>query len=602
MDTAARRAVLGSLLAGGLVSAGAAPAQAGSFTTRTLPVKSLEPGDLVVGPDATVVRVASRKRLPSGRHRLRYTDPHTGEPTAVTPEIDEKGYPAKQPFVVLLRGIAASAVVLSPAPTVTGPRDTGLVVNVRDPAYGAAGDGVADDTAAIQRAIDATARGGTCYLPPGTYLVSSDTADVLVAVDGITIAGAGADLSTLRTAPESEATRVLNVSGRSDVTVRDLCFDGDAHPTTKSGVFANTAGSQKNLTIMRCRFTDFMPQGAATTSAAVYTWTSDGVHVLDNEFTGCGRAVTVDQPDGTARVVGNRITAPSGVMATGILVRRSSSVSESKVVVDSNYVRGADRDPSGVGTEGHAIAAFRVRDVHVTNNHCVGNRRGILVSAQSFGAVVQGNTCVASSDAGIRVEPEITATDTTVGTDVARGITVVGNVCRNNAAIGPVGNANSGKGITISYAAGSTLVGNLCHDNTGDGIFCDSDRVTIVGNVSYNNFRGYSGPPTTGQRSGIRIYEGTGCTVVGNQCFDNQATPTQDYGLSLSTPGRWHVVQGNSFAGNGVGEVYGTDRIREGFFGTPPVDRPIAPEAATGPDAAVVNQLVQGLKDLGLFA
>ena len=31
--------------------------------------------------------------------------------------------------------------------------------------------------------------------------------------------------------------------------------------------------------------------------------------------------------------------------------------------------------------------------------------------------------------------------------------------------------------------------------------------VTIVGNTSYNNFRGYTGPPTTGQRSGIRIYE-----------------------------------------------------------------------------------------------
>ena len=37
--------------------------------------------------------------------------------------------------------------------------------NVRD--FGAVGDGIAKDTSAIQRALDA---GGVAYLPPGTYL------------------------------------------------------------------------------------------------------------------------------------------------------------------------------------------------------------------------------------------------------------------------------------------------------------------------------------------------------------------------------------------------------------------------------------------------
>lgn len=46
-----------------------------------------------------------------------------------------------------------------------------LVVNVKD--HGAAGDGVADDTAEIQAAINTSPAGSTIYFPPGTYLASA---------------------------------------------------------------------------------------------------------------------------------------------------------------------------------------------------------------------------------------------------------------------------------------------------------------------------------------------------------------------------------------------------------------------------------------------
>lgn len=49
-----------------------------------------------------------------------------------------------------------------------------LYINVKDPAYGATGDGVTDDSAAIQAALTAgTTSGGTVFFPSGTYLVNT---------------------------------------------------------------------------------------------------------------------------------------------------------------------------------------------------------------------------------------------------------------------------------------------------------------------------------------------------------------------------------------------------------------------------------------------
>lgn len=72
--------------------------------------------------------------------------------------------------VVLTAGLCASACVANGA--VAEPGHAARIFDVRD--FGACGDGVAKDTAAIQKAIDAAAeRGGTVRLGAGTYLSGS---------------------------------------------------------------------------------------------------------------------------------------------------------------------------------------------------------------------------------------------------------------------------------------------------------------------------------------------------------------------------------------------------------------------------------------------
>jgi hypothetical protein len=128
-------------------------------------------------------------------------------------------------------------------------------VSVKD--FGAVGDGVTDDTAAIQAAIDAVfnAGGGTVHIPTGTYLVSSIVKNWIGAVT-VRIQGDGKRATKLKK-KSGTLTPVLDLS--ADLAVLDVYIELsdfwiEGNSKTNNGIRATRLArwSMRNLLIESC--------------------------------------------------------------------------------------------------------------------------------------------------------------------------------------------------------------------------------------------------------------------------------------------------------------------------------------------------------------
>ena len=205
----------------------------------------------------------------------------------------------------------------------------GEAVSVKD--FGAVGDGVTDDTAAIQAALDAGA-GSTVIFPEGTYLISdslepsNDTTIILasgVAInveassfgtgdavflidlkDGITINGNGATLTGQR---EGTGTSLISagvaIRGSTNIRVADLnCndFGGDGFYIAEAS--DNSVWYCENVWIDRCKANNNMRQGLSLVSCKNF-WADDCVFSNTN---GKSPAAGVDvEPSGGSTLIVN---------------------------------------------------------------------------------------------------------------------------------------------------------------------------------------------------------------------------------------------------------------------------------------------------------
>lgn len=126
------------------------------------------------------------------------------------------------------------------------------MLSVKD--FGAMGDGVTDDTAAIQSAMNSMTNGGVLFVPGGTYIVS---ATLTIPYSNIKLLGSG-NASVLKAANTSNYETMLLAIGLNGIEVSDLVVD--ANRAGRTGLTTRTLGielrSCSDSTVNHCMVHD----------------------------------------------------------------------------------------------------------------------------------------------------------------------------------------------------------------------------------------------------------------------------------------------------------------------------------------------------------
>lgn len=181
--------------------------------------------------------------------------------------------------------------------------------------YGAVGNGVADDTAAVQAAITALqVTGGTLFVPAGTYLLSS----VLTCTGTVNVLGVGPGVSVLHQSSTSANGLTFNSAGAlTGVSVAGISLTG---PGSGSGIGLLLEGNGGAANV----------NGAIVANIAVSGFGSHGVSAVN--ATGCtfesifasslgGNALLLTNgSSNTATAISGGTASSTGTVFTGAVV------------------------------------------------------------------------------------------------------------------------------------------------------------------------------------------------------------------------------------------------------------------------------------------
>lgn len=340
--------------------------------------------------------------------------------------------------------------------------------------YGATGDGTTDDSAAIQSAIDALTTGGVCYVPPGTYKLSTkldlDTAQV-------ELRGAGAGATILKVVTATTVGIDINADR---VKVRDLSLQHATTTATAGAAIRLTGGGYadidgvtfyggwyRNIECLdgfaftvgaNCRLFDHLNSGiwhGQTTSSD----RGDSVIEACTIDTGSGGATygVFWESGGGLRVLGAKILAH----INGVMVDIKSGVATQGV-----YVRGCSiENCTGYGIRmKRAAGTPTLVMVSITDNQLdvAGDGISLESAGLALAQVSDNNIRVPNTKTGINIGAAVAST--TVANNTVNGA-LVGIAVAADAQAALIGN---------QFYSCTTMISNLAGQDSDAGV-CDQE-------------------------------------------------------------------------------------------------------------------------------
>jgi hypothetical protein len=318
-------------------------------------------------------------------------------------------------------GAGAAAAALLPesaASASTGSSVAGSGPVIRVTSFGAVGDGVADDTSAIQGAIDAASvSGGVVYLPAGEYRLTRQPGEATLTLkSNVTVRGDGVGTHIFldpATPPDSARHYVMRVGGQneaaSDIVVEDLKLtvnNAAIAGGSLMGICARHDGTDKtihsdNVLVRNC-------------------------HIVDSQIAvGCTKsAVTGPYPE--ARL--------NGQFRNWVVENCVLDLSGNKMIELGECDYGVIRNNLMTRCADGPQAIFHSRNILIDGNRINYTVSGINVTAGSNNITIIGN--VVEADASIAATATSSAlyfrTEATTATDyVQSDIRSIGNVYRD---------------------------------------------------------------------------------------------------------------------------------------------------------------------------